>query len=185
MRLRAGLAEGVLLIIDEAYGEFANHPNAPVFDIVDTGNVAVLRAFSKADGMARFRVGCGAFPMAVAVELRKALNPNKVSVVSQMAAVADQAYMRETCAITAKLRDTATARLQAAGIKVVSSLANFILLDLGRAGAAQAADATLRSEGVFLRPQGGAGLPHCLRMTIGPAANVDRATEILESWSQP
>jgi histidinol-phosphate aminotransferase len=187
MRLRAGLSHNVLLIIDEAYGEFADHLNTSVFDMVQGGNVVVLRTFSKAYAMAGFRVGWGLFPVEVAAQLRKVLNPNNVSVVSQMAALAaveDEEYMRETCAMTAHLRDHATERLQAAGIAVFPSLTNFVLMDLGTVEAAQTADAALRAEGVFVRPQGGAGLPHCLRMTIGPAAELDMAITLLEHWRQ-
>ena len=42
----------------------------------------------------------------------------------------------------------------------------------------------LLSEGVVLRRQGGAGLPHCLRMTLGQQEDVSFAIEILKKWKQ-
>ena len=48
--------------------------------------------------------------------------------------------------------------------------------------AAQGADRYLRAEGVFLRPQGGAGLPDCLRATVGVADDMARAADLLKAW---
>ncbi|MGI9370747.1 MAG: pyridoxal phosphate-dependent aminotransferase [Ruegeria sp.] len=187
VRLRAGLGRDILLLIDEAYGEFADHLNEPCFDLVQGGNTIVLRTFSKAYGMAGLRVGWGLFPEHVAAEMRKVLNPNNISSASQAAATAaviDQNYMRETCSITADLRDQATNELVRAGFSVFPSFTNFVLIDLGGSKAANAADAALRAEGVFLRPQSGAGLPGTLRMTIGPQDAMRTAISGLVNWKK-
>ena len=186
-RLRAGLRPDILLVIDEAYGEFADGLDAPSFDMVPAGNTVVLRTLSKAYGMAGFRVGWGLFPELVAAEICKVLNPNNISAMAQAAAVAalaDQAYMRDTCRMTARLRDDASARLTAAGLRVLPSFTNFLLIDMGSAARARAADAALRRDGILLRQQAGAGLPHALRMTIGPAAAVDTAVTALVTWTR-
>lgn len=187
VHLRQGLRPDILLVIDEAYGEFSDHLGERCFDLVQGGNTVVLRTFSKAYGMAGFRVGWGLFPPAIARELRKVMNPNNVPASAQIAAAAavrDDAYMRETCAITASLRDQATAQLKQAGFAPYPSFTNFVLLNMGSTEAAASADQRLRSEGVFLRPQGGAGLPHTLRMTVGPQAAMVKAIEILTQWKQ-
>lgn len=186
-RLRAGLRPDILLVVDEAYGEFADHLGEPSFDMVQTGNTVVLRTLSKAYGMAGFRVGWGLFPTTIATELRKVMNPNNISAPAQAAAVAavqDHAYMRETCRITADLRDTAAGVLQQAGFNLFESFTNFLLIDMVTPQAAQSADAALQRKGIFLRPQGGAGLPHALRMTIG--AEQDNRTAImgLAQWKK-
>ncbi len=186
-RLRDGLRGDILLVIDEAYGEFADHFGEPCFDMARKGNCVVLRSFSKAYGMAGFRVGWGYFPVAIAAELRKVLNPNNVAAASQAAAVAalgDQAYMRETCALTAELRDRVAGDLRAAGFHVYPSHTNFILVDLASPEAAQSADMALREDGIFLRPQGGVGLPQALRMTIGPENAVRVAAARLVQWKK-
>ena len=106
-RLRAGLRPEILLVIDEAYGEFADHLGERCFEMTADGNTIVLRTFSKAYGLAGLRIGWGLFPPAVLAEVRKVMNPNNVASVSQAAALAalqDQAYMRETCRMTADLR---------------------------------------------------------------------------------
>ncbi len=185
-QLRDQLPDRVLLVLDEAYGEFADHLQEPLFDLVARGNTVVLRSLSKAYGLAGARVGWGLFPPEVGAELRKLLNPNNVSAPSQAAAAAamrDQAYMRETCALTADLREGVAHEIRALGHHVPESFTNFILIRLASAGAATRADSHLRAEGVFLRPQGGAGLPECLRLTVGSAADMGFAARLLKDWT--
>lgn len=185
IRLREGLPGGVLLVIDEAYGEFADHLGERMFDLVERGDTVVLRTFSKAYGLAGMRVGWGLFPPAIAAETRKVMNPNNVALPGQMAALAalkDQTYMRETCALTADLRRAFSTRLRSAGLQVLESFTNFVLIRFDSPEAAQSADEALRSEGVFLRPQGGPGLPECLRATISVADDMDLAASLLEDW---
>ncbi len=183
--LRQALADDVMLVIDEAYGEFADHLNEPVFDMVALGNTVVLRSFSKAYGLAGARVGWGLFPPAITGNVRKLLNPNNVSAASQVAAIAaleDQTYMRETCAMTAGIRDRFCAQIAGLGLTALQSFTNFALIRFASPEAAQSADSHLRSEGVFLRPQGGAGLPDCLRATIGVADDMALAASLLKDW---
>jgi len=182
-RLRDGLREDIILVIDEAYGEFADRPDTGLFDLTEVSNTIVLRTVSKAYGCAGLRAGWGMFPAAIAVEMRKVLNPNNVSVVSQAVAAAamrDQAYMKETVLITADLRDRFTARLRRAGLIVPDSRTNFTLIAFPSPQAAQAADDALRAEGIVMRGMGGYGLPHCLRATIGDAEVMERAAQCLE-----
>lgn len=183
VRLREGLPGDILLVIDEAYGEFADHLGEPMFDLVARGDTVILRTFSKAYGLAGMRVGWGLFPAEIAQELRKVMNPNNITTAGQAAASAallDQAYMRETCRETVRLRDGLCQRLSRVGLNLPDSFTNFILIRMGSAEAAQQADAALRAEGVFLRPQGGAGLADCLRATVGIADHLDIAAQILE-----
>ena len=186
LRLRDGLRDDILFGLDEAYGEFADHLSEPMFDLVARGDTVILRTFSKAYGLAGARLGWGVFPDAIAQNVRKLLNPNNVTKASQAAAQAaaeDQVWMRETCTQTAKRKDAFTGRLRAAGFAPVPSFTNFIIIPFASPEAAQNADAFLKSQGVFLRPQAGAGLPHCLRATIGVAADMDIAASLLETWT--
>ncbi len=187
LRLRDGLPGNILLVIDEAYGEFADHLGEHMFDLVARGDTVVLRTFSKAYGLAGMRVGWGLFPLNIARELRKVMNPNNISVAGQAAAaaaLADQAYMVATCSETAALRDRFRIRLRQAGFDVPESYTNFVLIRMANPEAASRADEALRSEGVFLRPQGGAGLANCLRATIGVAGHLDIAAGLLERWAK-
>lgn len=183
IRLRNGLRDDILLVIDEAYGEFADHLNEPMFDLVTRGDTVVLRTFSKAYGLAGCRVGWGVFPPAIVGEMRKVMNPNNISTATQAsarAALEDQTYMRETCAMLDATKGDARKRLRATGISVEPSFTNFLLLDFGAPALADKADALLRAKGIFLRGQAGVGLPQCLRMTIGPTDDVAAALAVLE-----
>ncbi|MEM8801059.1 MAG: histidinol-phosphate transaminase [Pseudomonadota bacterium] len=185
VRLREELRDDILLVIDEAYGEFADHLNEGCFDLVARGNTALLRTFSKAYGMAGFRVGWGLFPPVIAAEIRKVLNPNNISLAAQAAATAaarDQHYMRETCQLVGEIKARAASKMRAAGFRVFDSFTNFILIDMESENNARHVDASLRREGIFLRRQAGVGLPNMLRMTIGPEAHVNAAVSEVLKW---
>jgi histidinol-phosphate aminotransferase len=187
LRLRDGLAGDILLVIDEAYGEFADHLGEPMFDLVDRGDTVVLRSFSKAYGLAGLRVGWGVFPETVAVEIRKVMNPNNISRPGQAvaaAALVDQAYMRDTCSLTGTLRDDFIRRLRCAGFDVADSFTNFALVRFNEARAAQRAEAALRAEAVVVRSQGGVGLADCLRLTIGAPDELDLVASLLERGAE-
>ncbi len=182
VRLREGLPEEALLVVDEAYGEFADGVEDPLFDLVARGDTVVLRTLSKAYGLAGMRVGWGLFPPAVAIEVRKLLNPNNIAVASQAAAAAamtDQAFMQETRALTASLRDAFADAIRRLRLFVPQSHTNFVLIDFRDAARAKTAETVLREHGILLRGMDGYGLPHCLRVTIGDRETMDRVTSIL------
>lgn len=187
LRLRKGLDKSILLVIDEAYGEYADAPGEGSFDLVARGDTVVLRTFSKAYGLAGLRVGWGAFPPAVIAEVRKVLNPNNVSGVSQAAAaaaMADQDQMRRVCAETAARRDRFAARMRDLGLGVAESHTNFVVLRFADAAAAARADRTLRAEGLLLRGLAGYGLPDCLRATVGSEDDMAFAATLLAGWRE-
>ncbi|WP_282608527.1 histidinol-phosphate transaminase [Pelagibius sp. Alg239-R121] len=185
LRLRGGLPDKILLVIDEAYGEFADRPGEATFDLVGAGNTVVLRTLSKAYGLAGSRVGWGLFPPAVAAEVRKVLNPNNISVASQAAATAalqDQDYMRAVCSKTAAQRDSFAAHMRALDLTVPASFTNFLLIAFADSSAALRADHFLRSEGILMRSMAGYGLANCLRATIGSEADMELAANQLTLW---
>lgn len=178
VRLRDGLDDDILLVIDEAYGEFADASGETTFDLVARGNTAILRTFSKAYGLAGLRIGWGLFPPAVAAEMRKLINPNNISVTSVAAAAAamkDQAYMRAACGEIIERRDRFAERIRGLGLSAPDSCTNFVLIGFADAATARSTDRALRAEGVLLRAMEGYGLPHCLRATIGSEADMDIA----------
>lgn len=182
LRLRAALRGDVLLVIDQAYGEFDDQDPQPVFALVTRGDTVVLRSLSKAYGLAGARVGWGLFPPAIAAEIRKLQNSNQVTTASlamAVAAIEDQAYMRETVARTAAIRDRFAQDLRAAGYSVPESRTNFVLIRFRDAAKATTADAALREAGIIVRTLGGYGLTDCLRATVGPQDMMDRALGIL------
>lgn len=187
VRLRDGLADDILLIIDEAYGEFSDALEERTFDLVARGNTVVLRTLSKAYGLAGMRVGWGVFPSDTAGEIRKVLNPNNISVASAAAAraaVLDQDYMRMVCVETAARRDRFAEQLRILGLTPPESHTNFVLIPFADASACVCADAALRTAGIVMRGMAGYGLPQCLRATIGTEEAMERAMECLAQWSE-
>lgn len=187
LRLRELLRGDILLVVDQAYGEFDDQDPRPIFDLVQRGDTVVLRTLSKAYGLAGARIGWGLFPPAVAAEVRKLQNSNGVTTTSlamAVAAVEDQAHMRGIVASTRDIRDRFAGSLRQAGYHVPASHTNFVLIGFADAAHASAADAALREAGIVMRPMGGYRLPHCLRATIGPQAIMDEALRILSDLAR-
>jgi histidinol-phosphate aminotransferase len=160
-----------LVVLDEAYHEYIRDPRVPDGTELyrDRPNVAVLRTFSKAYGLAGLRVGfvIGHEPVAEAV--RKTMLPFTVNSVAQAAAVAslqaeDELFERVEAVV--KERERVREALLADGWTIPETEANFVWLRLGEqtTAFAQACDAA----GISVRPFAGEGA----RVSIGtPAAN--------------
>jgi histidinol-phosphate aminotransferase len=159
--------EQTLIVLDEAYREFVTDPDVPDGLEIMRGrpNVAVLRTFSKAWGLAGIRVGyLIAEDPAVAEAITKTHVPFSVSMLAQAAAVAALASedeVRARCAAVVAERDRLTAGLRQRGIEVADSQANFVWLPVGEQTAALAA--ALEARAVITRPFAGEGI----RVTVG------------------
>jgi histidinol-phosphate aminotransferase len=179
-RFRAALPPEVLLVLDAAYAEYVTHPayDAGVKLVDATGNTVMTRTFSKIFGLGGMRIGWCYAPPAIVDVLNRVRGPFNVSVVAQAAAIAalaEPGWVEAGCAHNAEHRRKLAAGIEAAGLgaaglKVWPSEGNFVLVDLGTVEAANAADAFLRANGIIVRKVGGYGLPHCLRVTVGTAA---------------
>ena len=184
VQLRQGLRKDILLVIDEAYGEFADAPGQFTFDMAEKGNTVILRTFSKSYALAGQRIGWGVFPPAIAEEIRKVLIPNNVSVIAEamaVAAIRDQAYMHTIVQGTIAIRDWFIAALNEMGLSTPDSQTNFVLIPFEDQNQAGKALADLRSEGILLRPMAGFGLPHCLRATIGTLPTMQKVIDLLQN----
>ncbi len=185
LRLRSNLPADVLLVVDQAYAEFADAAQDPgdIFGLVERGDTVVMRTLSKAYGLAGVRAGWGYFPPEITNELRKLLNPNNISICSQSmaaAAMQDQAHMRETVAQTAEIRDGFAKECRGLGLEVPDSHTNFVLLRFDSPDTARRADTALREAKLLMRGMGGYGLPDCLRATICQPPVMERALSVLK-----
>ncbi len=79
-------------------------------------------------------------------------------------------------------REQLAGDLQEAGFKTYPSFTNFVLIDCITPHAAQSLDEALRSEGIFLRRQAGAGLPNAIRITVGTEEANTLAVETMIEW---
>lgn len=182
-RLREELPGDILLIIDEAYAEFADTDDyPPLFHLADSGHTVILRTFSKIYGLAGMRVGWGYFPIEIYQTVRKVLNPNNISAVSQAcatAAICDQTEMLRRNRQINTIKSGFRRDLQAMGYHIPESHSNFLLIDFGSEKIARSVDLKLKNRGVILRPMHAYGLPHCLRATISHRQHMDFVIEIL------
>jgi histidinol-phosphate aminotransferase len=156
-----------LVVLDEAYREFVTDPDVPDGLELMRGrpNVAVLRTFSKAWGLAGIRVGyLIAEDPAVTESIGKTHVPFSVSMLAQAAAVAALASedeVRARCAAVTEERGRLTGALRDRGLDVADSQANFVWLPVGERTASLAA--ALEARAVITRPFAGEGI----RVTVG------------------
>ncbi|MBI4394060.1 MAG: histidinol-phosphate transaminase [Euryarchaeota archaeon] len=118
-----------LVVVDEAYIEFAG-PSL-LGDLVDRGNALVLRTFSKAFGLAGFRVGWAAGAPPLIEAIAKVRGPFKLNAVSEMVAVAaleDTSYVDGVVAEVRRQRAILCSGVRDIGIEAFDSDANFVLM---------------------------------------------------------
>ncbi|KOX13948.1 histidinol-phosphate transaminase [Nocardiopsis sp. NRRL B-16309] len=150
----------VLVILDEAYREYVRGPEVPDgLDLYrDRPNVAVLRTFSKAYGLAAVRLGYLVGHPHVAGAVRKTLVPFAVNHLAQAAGIASisaEDELLERVALTVKERDRVRDALVASGWTVPRSEANFVWLRVD--GDTLDFAAACAREGVAIRPFDGEG----------------------------
>lgn len=167
----------VLVVLDEAYVEFVRDPQAP--DALALyrrrANVAVLRTFSKAYGLAGLRVGFAVAHPGVTAALRKTAVPFGVSGVAQRAAVASLAAADELAERVESLvaeRGRVVTALHEQGWSLPDAQANFVWFPLGERTAEFAA--ACDEAGLVVRPYGSDGV----RVTIGEVQANERLIEV-------
>lgn len=175
-RFIAAVPETTMIVLDEAYGEFAPEGTLPPIDIARP-NLLRMRTFSKAYGLAGARVGYVIGEAASISAFNRIRNHFGISNVAQtgaIAALADQAHLRWSIAeVQASLADTAEIGRRH-GLIPLPTATNFIALDCGRDGThARAIVDRLAQYGVFIRMPGVAALNRCIRVSAGTAE--DRA----------
>jgi histidinol-phosphate aminotransferase len=168
--------EHVIIILDEAYCDFAQHFAAArgteyshSLDYVRDGRkVVVLRTFSKAHGLAGVRIGYGLGPtelMSYFARMRTTFSVSSVAQAAALAALEDEAHLRRAVVNNAEQADWLVRRLAELGYRVLPTWANFVYCELGEDAAAVAKN--LQNEGVIIRPLGPWGAPTAIRITIG------------------
>ncbi len=158
--------EDCLVVIDEAYHEYIRDEAVPdgITLYRDRPNVAVLRTFSKAYGLAGLRTGFMIAHEPVAAAARATMLPFSVNRIAQAAAIASlsaESELLERVELTVKERTRVREALIADGWTVPPTEANFVWLRLGEHTAAFAAAA--EAEGIAVRPFAGEGA----RVSIG------------------
>jgi histidinol-phosphate aminotransferase len=188
-RLRAGLRDDILLVLDSAYAEYVTRPDydagAKLVDAGGPGATVMTRTFSKIFGMGGMRLGWCYAPAPVVDVLSRVRGPfnvNAAAMAAGVAALAEKGWVEQSVAHNTEWRGRVAAALEAAGIKVWPSEGNFLLVDFGTPAKAKAADDALKARGLIVRAMGGYGLPACLRITIGTAEECTMVIEALTAF---
>ena len=162
------LATGLLVAVDEAYGEFAGRSFASL--VQQRENLVVLRTLSKWAGLAGLRAGYGVFPAALAALLLRIKPPYNLNVAAEAALLAsleDRERLMEGVRATVEERERLIGMLASlAFVEALPSRANFLLCRLKGLDAGEVRDRLAR-RGIFVRHFDAPRLRDCLRITVG------------------
>jgi histidinol-phosphate aminotransferase len=179
-KVLAALPARALLVMDEAYAEYAAAwPEVDHVDglalMKDDRRVLVLRTFSKIYGLAGIRIGFAAGDKAVLDVLGRVGRTFHVSSLAQTAAIAaleDNQHVAASAAHARRQIERMRVEIAGPGVKVYPSLANFLLIDCGRPSP-PIYEALLR-RGVIVRPMAAWGLPNAIRVSVCKDSELER-----------
>ena len=167
--------DDTLVVVDEAYAEFATTDTAITL-VSERDDVAVLRTFSKAYGLAGLRLGYAVVPPAWGEAYARVNTPfaaSEIACRAGLAALEDDDHLERSIRVAREGRERLRAGLET---HVWPSQGNFVLVDVGDGSAV--ADA-LAQEGIIVRDCSSFGLPDCIRITAGPEDVMVRVAETL------
>jgi len=191
-RLHAALPPSVLLVVDQAYGEYVapDDEDGALALAAAHDNVLVTRTFSKIYGLAGERIGwaTGAAPLVDTLNrIRGPFNVSNSGQAMALAAVGDQSFVEHARRHNAAERARFVAALEALGnhgLRPLPSEANFVLILFEGALTAEAAYNGLMDSGYIVRWLPGQGLPQALRITIGTADQMDAIAATLRRLAE-
>ncbi|HEY3936404.1 MAG TPA: histidinol-phosphate transaminase [Bryobacteraceae bacterium] len=170
-RFHRRVPQRVLIILDEAYYEFAaaeaSYPDSLRYRF---DNVITLRTFSKAYGLAAARVGYGFAHedlISVLLKVKLPFEPSGPAEAAALGALDDREFLVRSVANNTSGLVYLTRNLRGMGFETVSSAGNFVMIALGNEQQAGQVFQGLLQSGVIVRPLGATGLPQCLRISVG------------------
>lgn len=181
------LKDGPLLVVDEAYFEFAraaDYPNTLPL-ISKYPQLVVLRTMSKIYGLAGLRLGymvACAETAGFVNKVRKPFNVNSVVQAAACAALEDLDFVNKTRQLTWQGLDYFYKQLEAMGFEFLKSQGNFVLVDMGQKAAP--IFETLLTEGLIVRPVANYGLPYHLRISVGTMEQNEKVMKALAQISR-
>jgi len=174
------LAPGAVIVVDEAYAEFAGESFANLVGVRD--NLVVLRTFSKWAGLAGLRAGYAIVPEALAEVIWRVKIPYNLTVAAEQAILAsleDVAGLLGNVDLIKAERERMYAVLkELSWLRPFPSSANFILCEVTGI-AAKEVYLQLRGRGILVRYFDSPGLRNCIRISIGRPQDTDRVVEAL------
>ena len=173
-RLRNGLREDIVLVLDGAYAEYVREDDYEAgFELVATRhNVVITHTFSKIYGLAALRLGWCYAPAQIVDLLHRVRGPfnvNSAAMAAGVAAFEDQEPVERAVVHNKAELAVMSHELEARGLKTTHSVGNFHLVEFPQIAGrtAHEADLALQKAGIIVRRLDAYGLPTALRITIG------------------
>ncbi len=161
----------VLVILDEAYFEFAHEdPAYPDSMQYRLDNAITLRTFSKAFGLAGVRLGYGFAHESFISNLMKiklAFEPSSVALAAGVAAMNDVDFLEQTQHLTRLGKNFFYSLFEELGLRYIKSHTNFVTIVLDSEEQVNKVYNRLLHKGVIVRPLKAFGLPNCIRISVG------------------
>ena len=184
--LHARIPPHVLLILDSAYAEYADHPDydAGVSLVDGYDNVVMTRTFSKIYGLAALRLGWAYAPDHVIDVVNRARDPfnvNAAAIAAGIAAVHDTGHVARSVAVNNRMRPWLASRLEELGYRAYPSLGNFLLVSFPPHNAEEIR-LFLKARGVLVRQMGAYGLADCLRITVGDEDDMNAVVDGIRAF---
>lgn len=181
-RLLDGVSKSTIVVLDEAYYEFAYPLNDPAgIALLDAyPNLIITRTFSKIYGLAGLRLGYAIASKTISDLIKRVQLPfmvNQVAMAAGCAALADQQFVRDTLALNAEGMLCMRNGLAALGLDQIPSVCNFITFDCAQN--AMPVYQKLLQQGIIVRPLNAYGMPRHLRVSIGKAEQTQRFLDAL------
>lgn len=187
-RFLAEVPGHVVVVLDEAYHDFASHFAASrkveysqsLRYVHQGAKVVVSRTFSKAHGLAGLRIGYGIGPAELLGYCVRMQDMYSVSCVAQSAALAaldDPDHVAQALSNNAEQALILSSKLTELGFKVEPTWANFLYFDVARDASPVAQQ--LLHDGISVRPLGAWGAPTCIRVSIGTPEQSRRFIEAM------
>jgi histidinol-phosphate aminotransferase len=184
-KLVEAMPQGAVLVLDEAYYEFAKdeagYPDSVAW-VREGRPVVAVRTFSKSYGLAGIRVGYAFAPLEIVDAYNRVREPFDVNSLAQAAAIAalgDDDHLARTLSTNREGMAKIVQRMKELGYDTVESHANFVCIDV-KGSAKDFADALLH-KGVIVRSGHVFDMPDHIRVTIGTTEEVDRFLAAFES----
>lgn len=181
----------VLVVLDEAYIEFADQPDAlgnnisRIRQVPQRDNLVVLRTFSKLAALAGLRIGYGAFPSWLMPTLWKAKQPYNVNVAASAAALACLKHQDELKVMVERIcteRERLYTELQRISfLSVYPSRANYLLARVNTINAARLKERLAYQFGILVRYFNSKGLQDHIRISIGKPSDSEALLSALQS----
>ena len=180
--LRRLLTLPLLVVLDEAYVEFADHESRASW-VLEHENLIVIRTFSKAAGIAGLRLGYAICPEWLLPHLWKFKQPYNVNVAASVAGLASLRHVDEMMNIVARIKAERTRLLatlqEFTYLQPHPTESNFILCDVIDMSGVDLKQ-RLEAQGVLVRYYDKPGLENCIRISVGRPDQTDRLLAVLK-----